>query len=389
MSASQIHSKKEFFDILSSFTDRWNLTVTLLGMVLAFSLSYFNVSYFKLENFGLFPNMIIIITFSLSMVIFVSIFTGNIASTLLVTLAYILGLRKFSTNVEFSFWIPYFLTLLIVILLVSWISTLLKPVTFWNKFIFIFITFYFAFSFWLGTIIRDPQTVGRFWSHGLKVGIGGPLKEVPLKISGYEFPFIDLLFLAIPWLFSVLLLIYFRKERTFTNSQTRNFRILGNFLITLGFILLGTMFLLWVKPLPNNILDHTSISIMRDILIFNSSQIFIESPGNIVLFSALITWLFLVGVQFKLLGKSRDTLSWLTISENATLFVTPFFTVGILFAGLKPIQESFYKGGDFISFQSYLIILTSIWLIFGINQLISWILLLLSNLIKGRNNHID
>lgn len=366
---------------LTNFTDFDRLLisntfiVTLIGAILAFSLSYLSSTVIPIPYtpYGL--------SFSLAVLIAVSVYARNIASSLLMGIATGLGIVS-TTNNPVYFLEGYIQFTIILSLILGFYSDKLKLVKNWTK-TYIFYGFIFSIILVVMSLIYGSSG-GDYWENDIKIGLGGD----PFLNSG--FPLMEIVSVFALIILLLIPAIILRGEITLTGSSAKKYKAVGILSILSGLSLSLVSMVLFTEGISREIMEEIAIRPSQLITIDNLFSHLINTeygvfvdPVNGFLVVAFSVMLFAVGISFYLVGKHRGNIDGMRGKGSVLIFAPIIATLLFFVLGSYYLQILLAPGaGFFISIELFPVFLNIIWSIGIINLVVSYILYSIFNLIK-------
>jgi len=357
---------------LSNYTDfdrlltGKNLFVTIVGSALAFTLSYMGIT----VDVPVIPYHL---TFSIAVMIFVAIYTANIASGVLVVLIGALGLVG-PDGAPLNFFLGYLVIHLIIVILLGYYSDKLQLVMNWTRF-YLFMGVIFAVASVVSGILWNPYA-DRYQQASVSVGVGGNAG------TGLDLPVLDLAVLGGLILLSLVILILLRGQIQLTRRESRKYTIFGYLFLLLGIAVTAVPLLLYsvkIGPQAMQMIarspDH--IHFLSELLFYGTTFGVYGEPVSIFLIIAVSTVLTSIGLSLKTIGEHHGNLEGKRGGADIAYYAAPLaFLVYFLYASYL-VQNFIYPTGYFISIELFAVFAGAIWTLYFINQLIVRVVLMI------------
>ena len=375
-------NKKEVFDIskdyeLVRFTDfdrllkPKELIVTLLGSALLFALGYFELIIdIPIAPYGL--------SLSLGILIIVSVYTRNMASSLVIGLVAGISITS-QTGGSIDFILGYivFTTLLSLMLAIS--ADRLRLTLNWVKMYFI-VNFLFALGFIILGIISEPVNKA-YWSLGIGVGTTGD------PFFGTDLPMIGMFAILFLVLGCILYFLPIKGSKTLRKNGSRNHAIFGVLMFMIGQVLTFGSYFLYSYKLSNSqlqaISDNPSDLATLNDLFSNQSDSAIGAvlinPMSIFMIVATTIIMTGIGLIYIIVAINDGTIEGHRGGIYVTFFAAPIGTILFFIIGNYYLQDLIMPGGFFIEMVLYPVYLAMIWIVLSINQLLAFFVLFLLN----------
>jgi hypothetical protein len=375
-------NKKEVFDIskdyeLVRFTDfdrllkTKELIITLLGAALLFVLGYFGYVFaIPIAPYGL--------SLSLSVLIIVSIYTRNMASSLIIGL--VAGITITSqTGGSIDFVLGYIVFTTLLSLMLAIMADRLRLTLSWVKFYFLF-NFIFALFFIILGILSESVNE-TYWSLGIGVGTtGDPFFDTDLPMIGI----FAIFFLVVG---CILYFLPIKGSKTLRKQGARNHGIFGVVMFIVGQLLTFGSYFLYSSKITNSQLQSISdnpsdLGTLNDLFSNQSDSaigVVLTNPMSIFMIVAATTILTGIGLIYVIVAINEGTIEGHRGGIYVTFFAAPIGTILFFIIGNYYLQDLLIPGGFFIEMVLYPVYLAMIWIVLSINQLLAFLVLFLLN----------
>lgn len=347
------------------------LIITLLGSALLFALGYLGfVVDIPIAPYGL--------SLSLSILIIVSVYTRNMASSLVIGLVAGISITS-QTGESIDFILGYIVFTTLLSLMLALPADRLRLTLNWVKMYFL-LNFAFALGFIILGILSEPVNES-YRSLGIGVGTTGD------PFFGTDLPVIGMFAIFFLVIGCILYFLPIKGSKTLRKNGSRNHAIFGILMFMVGQLLTFASYFLYSYKVTNSqlqvISDNPSdLGTLNDLFSNQADSavgVVLTNPMSIFMIVAATTIMTGIGLIYVIVAINDGTIEGHRGGIYVTFFAAPFGTILFFIIGNYYLQDLLIPGGFFIEMVLYPVYLAMIWIVLSINQMVAFLVLFLLN----------
>lgn len=347
------------------------LIITLLGSALLFALGYLGfVVDIPIAPYGL--------SLSLSILIIVSVYTRNMASSLVIGLVAGISITS-QTGESIDFILGYIVFTTLLSLMLALPADRLRLTLHWVKMYFL-LNFAFALGFIILGILNEPVNES-YRSLGIGVGTTGD------PFFGTDLPVIGMFAIFFLVIGCILYFLPIKGSKTLRKNGSRNHAIFGILMFMVGQLLTFASYFLYSYKVTNSqlqvISDNPSdLGTLNDLFSNQADSavgVVLTNPMSIFMIVAATTIMTGIGLIYVIVAINDGTIEGHRGGIYVTFFAAPFGTILFFIIGNYYLQDLLIPGGFFIEMVLYPVYLAMIWIVLSINQMVAFLVLFLLN----------
>ena len=351
-----------------------NFIITLLGSIGAFACSYYDQTIIDISNFST-P---FFLSFTIAIIIFVSLYTRNIASAGIVSLVGALGIvSPFSGSVEW--FLGYIVILFILAMILGRLADRLRLVLYWVKFHMVFALGIAAI--FMGLSASSNWKKSTYTDRGYKIGVGGDLG------TGNHLPLMEISVFVVLMLLVLLMLFLTRGQIILTQGGSKKYSIFGWIFFLLGQGLVAVTLYLYTKTITEtDILQITKVdkqlNTIGELITHQASGNYyavMVQPFNINIVIAVSTVLTAIGLGLMYIGRNSGNVEGMRGGYDIAFLAAPLGVLLFQLLGSYTVQNYIQPGGFYISVELMSVFSTMLFAMFFFSQWIARISLFVVN----------
>jgi len=348
-----------------------NFIITVLGAALAFTLSY-------LQIFIPIPVLPYNLSLAIAVMIFVSVYTSNIASVGIVVLIGSLGYYAQDGSAP-DFFNGLLIINLVLMVTLGYLSDRLQLVMNWTKFYLWFAALFSIISIGIG-FLWYPYS-DRFWelSPEIAIGRGGDIG------TGLDLPVLDIIVLAGLLLLIIIIGFILRGEILLGASATGKYKVSGLIFVLLG--LASTVVPLYLfgievsKSELKMVADYNyPIEVIPQLFTHAEKYSVFGEPVSIFFIMAATTTFTCIGLALYSIGQYNGNLEGTKGGANISLLAAPLAILAYFAYAHYYVQSYLAPLGFYIPVELLSVFAGLIWMVYLFNQWAARILLFIFKL---------
>lgn len=344
-----------------------NFVVTTLGCILAFVLSYMTITYIPI------PFVPYLLSLTYAIIITVSVYCRNIASSLLVGIFGSIGIvSPYGNGVD---WINMYILITIVFsVILGLFADRLRLVMRWVR-----SNIFFSILFGVVILILGIYAEGyesQYWASNIQIGTSSALG------SNYRL-LLDAIYIGSIVIIGLIALIMVRGQMVLDTGSAKNYKIFGFIIFIIGNAISFVALIFYshniklsvMKNLTNN--KSQLITIDQIFTHLSSNQMYgvVVNPLDIYFVIALTILLTIIGISFYDLGDHKGNLEGMRGGMSIVFLAAPIAFVLYMIIGNYQVQHYLSTNGFYISEDAYSVFATIIWSFLFLSQFIAGILI--------------